>query len=183
MRLRIAAVLVAAVMLGGCAASVQDYANREPRLDMQAYFDGPLVAWGIVQDRRGEVTRSFRVDMVGRWDGDTGVLEEDFSWSDGSTERRVWTFRKLDEHTYTGTAGDVVGEATGKTFGNALHWRYTLALPWNDGTINVFLDDWMWLIQDGVLVNRSEIRKFGFRVGEVTIFFRKPESAASLDDR
>jgi hypothetical protein len=173
---RIAPVLLALVMLAGCTASVRDYAGREPQLDLREYLDGPLVAWGIVQDRSGEVTRSFRVDMVGRWDGDTGVLEEDFTWSDGTTERRVWTFRKVDEHTYVGTAGDVVGEARGEAFGNALRWRYTLALPWNDGTINVLLDDWMWLIQDNVLVNRSEIRKFGFRVGEVTLFFQKKET-------
>jgi hypothetical protein len=173
---RIAPVLLALVMLAGCTASVRDYAGREPQLDLKEYLDGPLVAWGIVQDRSGEVTRSFRVDMVGRWDGDTGVLEEDFTWSDGTTERRVWTFRKIDEHTYVGTAGDVVGEARGEAFGNALRWRYTLALPWNDGTINVLLDDWMWLIQDNVLVNRSEIRKFGFRVGEVTLFFQKKET-------
>lgn len=173
---RIAGLLVL-VLLAGCAASVQDYADRTPRLDLQEYFDGPLVAWGIVQDRSGEVQRSFRVDLVGRWQGDTGVLEEDFTWSDGTPERRVWTFRKLDEHRYVGTAADVVGEARGEAFGNALHWRYTLALPWNDGTINVALDDWMWLIQDDVLVNRSEIRKFGVRVGEVTLFFQKLESA------
>ena len=172
---RAALALCATLLLTACTASVRDYAGREPRLDLQDYFDGPLVAWGIVQDRSGEVTRSFRVDMVGRWDGDTGVLEEDFSWSDGTLERRVWTFRKLDEHTYTGTAGDVVGEARGEAYGNALRWRYTLALPWNDGTIKVALDDWMWLVQDDVLINRSEIRKFGLRVGEVTIFFRKPE--------
>jgi hypothetical protein len=169
-------VILGVALLAGCAASVRDYADREPQLDLKTYFDGPLVAWGIVQDRSGEMTRSFRVDMVGRWDGDTGVLEEDFAWSDGTVERRVWTFRKLDDHNYVGTAGDVVGEARGEAFGNALHWRYTLALPWRDGTINVFLDDWMWLIQDDVLVNRSEIRKFGLRVGEVTIFFQKVEA-------
>lgn len=175
--LRLVGLLLATVTLLGCSTSVRDYAEREPRLDLQEYFAGPLVAWGIVQDRSGEVTRSFRVDMVGRWDGDTGVLEEDFVWSDGELERRVWNFHKHDEHTYTGTAGDVVGEARGAAYGNALHWRYTLALPWKDGTINVVLDDWMWLIQDNILVNRSEIRKFGFRVGEVTIFFQKPGTA------
>lgn len=175
--LRLAALLGLVLLLGGCAAQIRDYEGREPRLDLREYFDGPLVAWGIVQDRSGEQTRSFRVDMVGRWDGDTGVLEEDFVWSDGTTERRVWTFRRLDENNYTGTAGDVVGEAVGEARGNALRWRYTLALPWNDGTINVFLDDWMWLVQDDVLVNRSEIRKFGLRVGEVTIFFQKLEAS------
>lgn len=169
-------VAVLALLLGACTASVRDYAGAAPRLDLQEYFAGPLVAWGIVQDRSGLVTRSFRVDMVGRWDGDTGVLEEDFRWSDGAVERRVWTFRRLDAHRYVGTADDVVGEARGEAFGNALRWRYTLALPWNERTVNVALDDWMWLIQDEVLVNRSEIRKFGFRVGEVTLFFQKQEA-------
>lgn len=177
MRISIAAFLGALILLAGCTTSVRDYAGREPHLDLKAYFDGPLVAWGIVQNRSGEVTRSVRVDLVGRWEGDTGVLEEDFVWSDGELQRRVWTFRKLDEHRYVGTADDVVGEAHGEAFGHALRWRYTLALPWNDGTVNVVLDDWMWLIQDNVLVNRSEIRKFGVRVGEVTLFFQKPEPA------
>lgn len=167
--------LIATLLVVGCTTSVRDYAGREPRLDLRTYFDGPLVAWGIVQSRTGEVTRSFRVDMIGHWEGDTGTLEEDFTWSDGQLERRVWTFRRLDEHRYVGTAADVVGEAQGEARGNALRWRYTLALPWNEGTVNVLLDDWMWLIQDDVLVNRSEIRKFGVRLGEVTIFFRKQE--------
>jgi hypothetical protein len=173
---RLFAITFTVLFAAACTTPVQDYAGREPQLDLRAYFDGPLTAWGIVQDRSGEMTRSFRVDMVGRWDGDSGVLEEDFSWSDGELQRRVWHFRRLDEHHYAGTAADVVGEARGAAYGNALHWRYVLVLPWNDGTIRVALDDWMWRIQDDVLVNRSTIRKFGFRVGEVTLFFQKAAS-------
>jgi hypothetical protein len=176
---RLLATAFVVLFAAACATPVRDYAGREPRLDLREYFEGPLTAWGIVQDRSGEVTRSFRVDMVGRWEGDSGVLEEDFTWSDGELQRRVWHFRQLDEHRYSGTAADVVGEARGEAFGNALHWRYDLVLPWNDGTIQVALDDWMWQIQDNVLVNRSTIRKFGFRVGEVTLFFQK---AGNRDD-
>lgn len=166
-------VLLAMISVSACTTAPRDYAGREPELRLEEYFDGPLVAWGIVQNRSGKVTRSFRADLEGNWNGATGVLEEDFAWSDGTVERRVWTFQKLDEHRYSGTAGDVVGEARGEAVGNALHWVYTLAVPWNDRTVNVALDDWMWLLPDGVLVNRSEIRKFGFRFGEVTVFFQK----------
>jgi len=160
--------------LAGCTSvSVEEYAGKEPRLDLAEYFDGPLTGWGIVQNRAGEVRRSFRVDLVGRWDGNEGVLEEDFFWSDGERQQRVWRFRKLDEHTYTGTAGDVVGEASGQAYGNALRWKYVLALELDGDVVEVTLDDWMYLLEGDVLVNRSEIRKFGFRVGEVTLFFRK----------
>ena len=96
MNVRLLVALLAMLFVAGCTSSVRDYAQRESRLDLQDYFDGPLVAWGIVQNRSGEMTRSFRVDLVGRRDGDTGLLEEDFTWSDGQLERRVWTFRKLD---------------------------------------------------------------------------------------
>ena len=111
---------------------VTDYAGETPELDLAEFFDGPVKAWGMVQNRSGKVVRRFEVDMVGRWDGDEGVLEEDFLFADGETQRRVWRFKKVDRHTYTGTAGDVVGEATGEVYGNALRWRYVLALESGD---------------------------------------------------
>lgn len=172
--MRALACVLGLLVLAGCSSvSVDDYAGREPKLDLAEYFDGPLTGWGIVQDRSGDVRRSFRVDLVGRWDGDEGVLEEDFFWSDGERQRRTWRFTRLDEHTYTGTAADVVGEASGKAYGNALRWKYVLALDLDGDVVEVTLDDWMYLLEGDVLVNRSEIRKFGFRVGEVTLFFRK----------
>ena len=172
--MRALACVLSLLVLSGCASvSIEDYAGREPGLDLSEYFDGPLPGWGIVQNRSGEVTRSFRVDLVGRWDGDEGVLEEDFFWSDGERQQRTWRFTRVDEHTYTGTAGDVVGEASGQAYGNALRWKYVLALDLDGDVVEVTLDDWMFLLEGDVLVNRSEIRKFGFRVGEVTLFFRK----------
>jgi hypothetical protein len=82
----------------------------------------------------------------------------------------------VDRHTYTGTAGDVVGEATGEVYGNALRWRYVLALEVDGKTWNVTFDDWMYLLDGRTMMNRSEMKKFGLRLGEVTLFFRKPES-------
>ena len=88
-------------------------------------------------------------------------------------KRRVWTITKLDEHSYIGTADDVIGEATGTAYGNALHWRYVLALDVDGKTYNVDFDDWMYLIDEEIMLNRSEMRKFGFRLGDVTLSFRK----------
>jgi NOL1/NOP2/fmu family ribosome biogenesis protein len=48
-----------------------------------------------------------------------------------------------------------------------------LALP-VDGTIwNVDLDDWMFLIDEKVLLNRSAMSKFGIHLGEVTLSFTR----------
>ncbi len=95
-------------------------------------------------------------------------------YADGELQQRIWRITRLDEHRYEGRADDVVGTATGLAYGQALNWRYTLQLPFRGSTIEVAFDDWMFLQPDGVLVNRATVSKFGLKVGEVTLFFRKP---------
>ena len=165
--------VVSLLALAGCGVNVREYADREPVFDMATYFNGPLEAWGTFQNRRGEVVRRFYVTMEGRWDGDIGTLEEHFEFDDGTTQQRTWTFTRIDEHRYTGTAGDVVGEADGEQYGNALRWRYTLELPVDDKVYKVRFDDWMYLMDDQVMLNQSVMKKFGVRLGEVTLWFRK----------
>ena len=74
---------------------------------------------------------------------------------------------------YTGTADDVVGVAQGQAAGNALNWRYTLRLPVDGSVYEVEFDDWMFLIDEQVMLNKAVMSKFGFRLGEVTLAFRK----------
>lgn len=164
----------AALVIAGCASvAPQDYAAEKPVLDLKAYFNGRVDAWGMVQDRSGRVIKRMTVEMDCRWEGDTGTLDERFTYADGTTERRVWTIRK-DGNRYTGTAADVVGEARGEAAGNALRWNYVLEAKREDGsTIRLDMDDWMWLVDERTLVNRTTFSKFGIAFGEVTIFFRK----------
>lgn len=173
MRLIIAFVFALALM--GCASpDVEHYANETPELRLQDYFNGDLEAWGMFQKRNGELVRRFHVRMVGSWEGDTGVLDEYFTYSDGSTERRVWTLVKQPDGTWRGTADDVEGEAVGEVSGNAFHWRYTLRLKVDDSTWLVDFDDWMYLIDDKVMLNRATMSKWGVELGQVTLSFIKP---------
>lgn len=172
MTLKWAALL--ALGLAGCASpGVERYAAETPRLDVKTYLNGNLEAWGIYQGRSGAVERRFRVTIKARWDGDTGVLDESFSWSDGTKSRRVWTLTKLADGTLRGRADDVVGEAVGEIAGNALRWRYKLALPVDGKTYHVDFDDWMFLMDDKVMLNRSYMSKWGVGLGEVTLTFVK----------
>ena len=162
-----------ALLLAGCASvPVSDYAQEKPKFDLQQYFNGRVIAHGIVQDRSGKVLRRMTVDMKCTWVGNTGTLDEDFTYADGKKERRVWTIRKQGDR-YVGTAADVVGEALGSASGNALNWKYVLALPVDDKIYNVDFDDWMWQLDDKVMINRAEFSKFGFKLGEVLITFYK----------
>ena len=164
-----------ALGLSACASTgVEQYRAEQPVLDLQRYLNGRLDAWGMFQGRSGDVQKRFHVTIDAKWDGDTGVLDENFSWSDGSKSRRVWTLTKQADGSFRGRADDVVGEAIGEVAGNALRWRYVLALPVDGKVYHVDFDDWMFLIDDRVMLNRSYMSKWGFRLGEVTLSFSKP---------
>ncbi len=169
------AALMSGAVLGLSACSTVDpsiYAQEKPKFELQNYFNGKVDAWGVFTDRSGKVVKRFTVVLDCKWTGDTGVLDEDFTYSDGSKQKRVWTLKKQGDK-YIGTAADVVGEATGVASGNALLWYYTMALP-VDGTVyNVQFNDWMYLMDDEVMLNKAEMSKFGVKLGEVTLSFRK----------
>ncbi len=168
-------VVILAMALSGCsAADVSMYQGKHPEFDLFTYFQGETRGWGIVQDRKGMVTRQFVVDIEGTVD-DQGrlLLKEDFDWSDGEQSNRTWTISRTPDGEFIGRADDVVGDAVGKSAGNALQWVYTLQVEVDGKTWKVALDDWMFLQPDEVVINRTEMSKFGLKVGDVTMVFRK----------
>ena len=169
-----AAAAPSTLLLSGCAVQqIETYAQDKPLLDLAQYFNGTLDAYGVFTDRSGTVVKRFTVVMVCTWNGDDGVLDEDFRYSDGSTQKRIWRLRKLGDGRFSGRADDVVGEARGETRGNTFHWTYTLNLPVDGRVFEVQFDDWMYLMTDKVMLNKAAMSKFGVRLGEVTLSFVK----------
>ena len=151
----------------------EDFKNTEPEIKIEKYFEGQVKAWGILQDRKGKVTRQFNANMLGKFENNILTLEEDFFWKDGETQRRVWKIKKIDEHNYIGTAPDVVGEAKGVSYGSAFKFEYNLMIPFKGKNIKIRFDDWIFKQDEKVAINRATLTKFGFKVGELTVFFEK----------
>ena len=151
----------------------EDFKNTEPEIKIEKYFEGQVKAWGILQDRKGRVTRQFEANMIGKFENNILTLEEDFFWKDGETQRRVWKIKKIDEHNYIGTAPDVVGEAKGVSYGPAFKFEYNLMIPFKGKNIKIRFDDWIFKQDEKVAINRATLTKFGFKVGELTVFFEK----------
>lgn len=156
----------------------EDFVNKTPHFDLFQYFEGQTSAWGLFEDRFGKVRRQFQVTILGTRQDNLLTLDEQFIFDDGEEDQRIWRIRKTGENRYEGEADDVIGVATGIASGNALNWRYDLDLKVGDSTMRVHFNDWMFLQNGNVMINRAQVSKWGFDVGQVTLFFTKPAIAA-----
>ena len=151
--------------------NIEKFKGSQPTLTLEDYFEGKTEAWGMFHDRFGNLKRTFKVDITGTIESNTLTLDEKFLYDDGEQDSRVWTIKILGNNQYSGTASDVVGEATGISEGNALNWKYKLNLKVGDSTILVDFDDWMFLQDRNILMNRAEVKKWGLNIGVVSITF------------
>lgn len=160
-------------LLTACSATLEDYAETGPKFDLQTYFTGDVTAWGIVQDYSTKLTRRFCVDIIGTWEGNTGRLHETFYYNDGEEQIRIWDLEIAADGSVTGTAGDVIGVASGGASGTSFNWQYTLQVPIGESTYEFAIDDWMYMMDEHRMMNRSYMSKLGINVAEISIFFDK----------
>ncbi len=162
-------------LISSCSSqmNIENFKGSQPEFSLENYFDGKTEAWGMFHDRFGNLKRTFKVDIIGTKESNKLILDEKFLYDDGEKDSRVWTIKILGDNKYSGTASDVVGEAKGVAMGNALNWKYKLNLKVGEGTILVNFDDWMFLQDKGILMNRAEVKKWGLNIGVVSITFLK----------
>lgn len=172
---RLAIAILMVLGLSACTGkpALEDEKLSNAEFDLEKFFDGQVTAYGQFQDVFGTVRRRFTVEIEGKWDGETLVLDENFVYADGTTERRIWTLRKTGAQTWAGTAPGVIGSATGEERGDTFNWTYQIDLPVPDGTLRVNFDDWMWQLSETRVLNKAYMKRFGVDIGEVTITFEK----------
>ena len=155
------------------AMKPEDFKNKEPKLIIENYLSGNVKAWGVLQNRSGKVTRQFSADLNGKWDGKRLILDEKFNWDDGEIQNRQWKINKIDDHNYEGTAGDVVGKAKGFSYGPTVKFEYVLLVPVKGKNIKITFDDWIFMQDEKVAINKAKMTKFGIRVADLTVVFVK----------
>ena len=173
---QLVASLLFITLLSGCATHLDGarYGDQTPQFELFAFFEGDIRAWGVVQNRSGEVVQRFEVDIAGNVTGNRLTLDESFRYSLGDgVKERVWTITRNEDGSFTGKAGDILGDASGYAYGNAFQWAYEMNLPVGDKTYRVKFEDWIFALDDRRIMNRSYIQKFGLDVAEITIFMER----------
>ena len=155
----------------------RDYADTQPSFDLRRHLDGPLVCEGVIYGPLGRITSRFVADMAGLWDGNSGLLTERFRFDSGTIQHREWSLAVTADGQIRATAADVLGEAEGAIAGAAAQMKYRIRLSPEGGGHVLMVTDWMYLLENGTILNRSQFRKFGVKVAELVATIRKVEHA------
>ncbi len=162
--------------LGFRAQKPADYAKLEPRVDIRKHLSGPIRCEGVIYGPMGRVTSRFTADMDGRWDGNRGVLAEHFSYDSGTRQDREWRLTLGNDGRVEAEADDLVGKGLGQQEGATLRLNYTIRLPESAGGHALQVTDWMYLVDERTIVNRSQFRKFGIKVAELVATMRRVDA-------
>jgi Protein of unknown function (DUF3833) len=150
-----------------------DYAAKGPRFDMRTHLNGPILCEGVIYGPTGKVTSRFVADMVGSWEGNTGTLVERFRYDSGTVQDRCWTLRLGNDGAIRAEAPDVVGQGEGQAQGAGVMMRYRIKLDEAAGGHVLNVTDWMYLMENGTIINRSQFSKFGITVAELVATMRR----------
>lgn len=169
----------------GCSQTdMKEFQNNTPKLDLFEFFAGETIAYGIFEDRFGNLKRQFRVNINGKIDNQILTLDEDFLYDDGEQAKRIWKIeKKIDNNQkiiYEGQADDVEGKASGSISGNALNWSYDIYLNIKGSDIKVHFNDWIYKQSEDLAINRAYVSKFGINIGSVTLVFLRGNTAKNI---
>jgi hypothetical protein len=154
-----------------------DYANDGPALNLRERLNGPILCEGVIYGPTGRVTSRFVADFHATWEGNVGTMTEEFRYDSGATQSRVWTLTLGNDGSIKAEAPDVVGAGTGMQSGSAVQMNYKIRLPEDSGGHVLDTIDWMYLVDNGTIMNRSQFRKFGIKVAELVATMRPKEAA------
>ena len=157
---------------GFASQKPSDYAETEPHIDIRQHLNGVMKSEGIIYGPTGRVVSRFVADMEGVWNGNSGQLRESYRFAEGKTDTRAWSIEMSDDGSYKALAEDLIGEARGQLSGMAAQSRYNIRLGPKGGNQVVSVNDWMYLSENGAILNRSQFRKFGIKVGELIATIR-----------
>ena len=171
----LAAILLASRYLAFSAQHPADYKDG-PTFDLRERLNGALICEGVIYGPTGRVTSRFVADVDASWQGNVGTMTEHFHYDSGTVQDRVWTLTLGNDGRIRAEAPDVVGTGTGQQDGSAVGLNYRIRLTDAAGGHVLDVTDWMYLLSNGSIMNRSQFRKFGIRVAELVATMRPKDT-------
>ena len=158
-----------------------DYANHGPLFDIRERLNGSIVCEGVIYGPMGRVTSRFTANFEASWEGNVGKMVEVFHYDSGNVQHREWLLTLGNDGAIKAEASDLVGTGTGRQVGSAVLLNYRIKLSNDAGGYVLDTTDWMYLMSNGSIMNRSQFRKFGIKVAELVATMRPADGVKIID--
>ena len=167
-------VLIGALALAGCATAPElDARSGAKAFVPEVFFRGRTYAQGEFVNVIDGSRRGVKAVIDGRFDGQVLTLVEDFTYSDGETDRKTWRLTKTGPTTYSGTREDVIGTAQGRLDGPNFRLTYQASVKTKTSSYDLTFDDVLGWQPDGSVLNRAVVSKLGIKIGDITLKIRR----------
>jgi hypothetical protein len=171
--LTIALVLIRRHFFGFMAQKPSDYKDVGTAFDIREALNGDIQCEGVVYGPLGRVNTRFVALMHAKWDGNVGSMTEEFTYDTGETLSREWQLTVTDDTHFSATAADIIGTGVGVQMGSGVQLKYTLVLAEDAGGHALNVTDWMYMMGNDTIMNRSQMYKYGVKVAELVATMRK----------
>lgn len=169
-------IIMACALTLSCSTPITDYADNKPTLVLEHFLDGHISGTGIIENWKGKMTQQFDFEGDATWENGVCTFQEKMTYYNGHEDKRTWIITKINDHYYEGRTPEVVGVAKIFVRGNAMNWQYKMDVNVNESTYRLTFDDWMYLMNNDTLINQNVFKKFGLRVGGLTLVMKKTEA-------
>jgi hypothetical protein len=169
-------VLGAVLAVAGCSkpTKIDAFKATIPPFDPVVFWTGHTHSWGVVETPGGAPSEIVQTDCIGEPEGADGLnMRQTLTEADGSVTHRDWHLRRTAPGRFEATANDMAGTAQGEAEGRAFHWTWVWQMSPRIPFESVTMSQWMYLMPDGTMMNRTVISKFGVTVAEVSEQFSR----------
>lgn len=150
-----------------------DSLNKEIKMDFKKFFTGDIEYFAITKDENGKIINSQTAKINGKWDDNKGVIQQNFTNSDGTKDNRTWLVTLNADGTFDAVGHDVASAAKGRQIGNAAQMFYSLMLKTAKGKEEATFDDKIYLVDDKSAIMISKIKKQSGATITTTVSLKK----------
>jgi hypothetical protein len=170
---------IAASLLTGCDQKSDAFSpggGAGAAFDPMVFFNGHTHSWGVVENRSGAPNKWIVTDSQGSINEANQLrMVQHLTFQDGTAQERDWTLWRSGPGRFDATASDMVGTAKGEANGSMFHWQWVLARAPGNMLMDVTMNQWMYRLDDGSVMIRTTVSKFGFIAAEVSERFAHAE--------
>lgn len=128
------------------------------KMNYRDFFNGKVEGFAIKKDQDGKIINSYKVQINGSWEGNRGVVKNNYIYFDGKKDNRTWLVTIDQDGTYEAIGHDIIKPIRGEQIGNSARASYSLKGD-NKSKEEILFTDTMHLIDSESMIVIQDYKK------------------------